>query len=207
MSAAKVQPKEQSLVTSVPPVALVALAAWVLPGLGYWLIRERTRAIAIGVTILLLYASGLLIGNVRVVDVPGYDNAGEPVLIEYRRERVQIGGREGEVIREYRVSPGDEFGRNMEGERKWIVRAHFLSEIVNKPWYVGQFLVGPANLFVSWISLHAAHVGAEASDVLVPRSHARVAEIGTLYTAVAGMLNLMAIIDSAWRAAHRGAKS
>ena len=202
MSAAKGQAKEQSLVASVPPVALVALAAWVLPGLGYWLIRERTRAIVVGVTILLLYMSGLLIGNVRVIDVPGYDNAGEPVLIEYRREQVQ----NGVVIREYRVSPGDEFGRNMVGERKWIVRAHFLSEVVNKPWYVGQFLVGPVNLLVSWISLHAAHVGPEANDIVVPRSHARVAEIGTLYTAVAGMLNLMAIIDSAWRAAHRGAK-
>jgi len=35
-------------------------------------------------------------------------------------------------------------------------------------------------------------------------SHARVYEIGVLYTAVAGMLNLMAIIDSAYRASNEG---
>jgi hypothetical protein len=34
-------------------------------------------------------------------------------------------------------------------------------------------------------------------------SHARVNEIGTLYTAVAGMLNLLAIIDSAYRSARQ----
>jgi hypothetical protein len=36
----------------------------------------------------------------------------------------------------------------------------------------------------------------------VPKSHARLAEIGTLYTAVAGMLNLLAIIDSSYRASQ-----
>jgi len=34
----------------------------------------------------------------------------------------------------------------------------------------------------------------------VPQSHSRSWEIGTLYTAVAGMLNLLVIIDSAHRA-------
>jgi len=33
-------------------------------------------------------------------------------------------------------------------------------------------------------------------------SHARLAEISTLYTAVAGMLNLLAVIDSTFRAVH-----
>jgi hypothetical protein len=37
-----------------------------------------------------------------------------------------------------------------------------------------------------------------------PASHARVSDIGTLYTAVAGMLNLMAIIDSSYRATLYG---
>ena len=35
----------------------------------------------------------------------------------------------------------------------------------------------------------------------VAKSHSRLWEIGTLYTAVAGMLNLLAIIDSSHRAA------
>ena len=34
------------------------------------------------------------------------------------------------------------------------------------------------------------------------KSHARVNEIGVLYTAVAGMLNLLAMIDAAHRAAR-----
>jgi hypothetical protein len=71
---------------------------------------------------------------------------------------------------------------------------------------VCQILCGPIAVAASSISIHAARPTAQAaaaSDTPVQTvaiSHARSWEIGTLYTAVAGMLNLLAIIDAAFRA-------
>jgi hypothetical protein len=68
-----------------------------------------------------------------------------------------------------------------------------IAQLSDKPWYVGQILCGPVTVIASAISVHLAEEG-------VPSSHAHPWEIGALYTAVAGMLNLLAIIDSAYRA-------
>ena len=58
-----------------------------------------------------------------------------------------------------------------------------VASVLQKPWYIGQFLSGAIGLFCGWIG------------PAQPASHGRVSDIGTLYTAVAGMLNLMAMID------------
>ena len=47
---------------------IVGLAAWVIPGAGHVLIRERKRGIIIFVTLTTLFAAGLWIGSVGVVD-------------------------------------------------------------------------------------------------------------------------------------------
>ena len=86
---------------------------------------------------------------------------------------------------------------------RWSLRVHSFPEIANKPWFVGQILAGPICLAAARVSTTAAHtpiVTPHGSEPGLPRSHARIGEIGTLYTAVAGMLNLLAIIDSAYRA-------
>ena len=131
--------------SSVPP-PIVALSTWIVPGAGYWLIGQRSRALTVGITIIVLFILGLVIGGVRVVDVP----AG--VL----------------------TSP--------------------VNAVSQKPWFVGQILAGPMTLIASSIGHDEAYFA----------SHSRVNEIGTLYTAVAGMLNLLAIIDAAYRAGHDG---
>src|SRR5215213_9083568 len=64
-----------------PPV--VALAAWALPGAGYWLVGERARALIVGFTIIALFVAGLLIGGVRVLQVPGYGEDGGRVYTWY----------------------------------------------------------------------------------------------------------------------------
>ena len=132
--------------SSSVPAPIVALATWVVPGSGYWLIGQRARALTIGITIIILFVLGLVIGGVRVVEVP----------------------------------------------------ANVLSSPVNavsqKPWFVGQIPAGPITLIASSIGNNQGYYA----------SHSRVNEIGTLYTAVAGMLNLLAIIDAAYRAGHDG---
>ena len=131
------------------PVPLVALAGWLVPGAGYWLLGHRTRAVTIGVTVVALFLLGVLIGGVRVVEAP------------------EISG------------PGSVLGK-----------------VLQKPWFLGQAMAGPLGLAAAWLSNAAAMSPAYQAI----RSHARLSEIGTLYTAVAGMLNLLAIIDAAHRA-------
>jgi hypothetical protein len=69
-----------------------------------------------------------------------------------------------------------------------------MAALLDKPWYIGQIFAGPIAIVSGWIGRSDWAVG----------SHARVQEIGTLYTAVAGMLNLLAIIDACYRAAGYG---
>ena len=74
-----------------------------------------------------------------------------------------------------------------------------IGEIASKLWYVPQSLVGPANLICSMWSLAGSD-----PRVNYPKVKARLGEIGSLYAAVAGMLNLLAMIDSAYKAGSGG---
>ena len=171
---------EQNGILSAPP--LVAVAGWILPGAGYLLLGQLARGVTIGVTILFLFVAGVLIGGIRVIDVPGFNSLGEKKLVIVPDPDKTVG-----------PSP-----------RQWALRAQPLATVFEKPWYVGQVLTGPICLAASYGSVELAkpeNPGAVVSRV--PPSHARVWEIGTLYTAVAGMLNLMAIIDSSYRAGRK----
>jgi hypothetical protein len=145
-----------------PPV--VALAGWLLPGAGYWLLGQWARGTIVCAAILTLYVLGLLIAGVRVVEVPGYDPHGN---------EIQIRG-------------------------QWIItHGGLMSEVSNKPWFVCQILTGPVSLASAVGSVQLAQHGSE-----YPRAHAPLETVGTLYTAIAGMLNLMVIIDAAHRAGN-----
>ena len=148
------------------PSPLVGLAGWVVPGLGYVLIGERARGIIVGTTVVLTFVLGLLLGGVRVVDVPGYTARGE---------RKQLNTPTGPT---------------------WALTSRPLAEMLGKPWYIAQTLAGPMNMIATYGSIYVAH------ELQEPASTARIYDIGTLYTAVAGMLNLLAIID----AVHRSSK-
>jgi hypothetical protein len=122
-----------------------------LPGLGYWLIGQRGRAIACGVTILIVFFGGILIAGVRVVQAPDMNAQGNT-----------------------------------------------FQKVLQRPWFIGQVLTGPLGISAAMISDRLAASPTYRSI----ETKARLAEIGTLYTAVAGMLNLLTIID----AAHRGGR-
>lgn len=142
----------------MPPPPIVALAAWAVPGAGYWMIGQRVRGTVIGITILLLFVAGLLIGGMRVIDAP--TGVTLPIVLQ-------------------------------------------------KSWFIGQVFAGPVTLVSSYLANHwGTHVDPTSlrESAGVALSHARVNEIGVLYTAVAGMLNLMAIIDSAYRSSNGGAR-
>jgi sulfate adenylyltransferase subunit 1 (EFTu-like GTPase family) len=157
--------------------AVVAVAGWVVPGLGYVLLGERTRGFTIMITVLTLFISGLLIAGIRVIDVPGYDKNGFADLVDDHGRRFE---------RSTNV--------DYDNTHSALFSSDFVAEVAAKPWYVGQIFAGPINLIASVVSVHEAQMN-------LPMSHARLEEIGTLYTAVAGMLNLLAILDASSRAA------
>ncbi len=160
--------------TPSPLPATVGIAAWILPGAGYWLLGHRARGVTVGVSIVLLLFMGILIGGARVIEVPTYDHYG-----------------------------------------KSVVGTDLTDEIRGKPWSIAQFMTGPIGLAAGALSVYASRPYAtpeppgpgDAPDAvnavrLSPgsESHSRVNEIAVLYTAVAGMLNLLVIIDSIHRA-------
>ncbi|MDB5296299.1 MAG: hypothetical protein JWO31_2282 [Phycisphaerales bacterium] len=155
-----------------PQPFVVALAAWAVPGFGYALVGQRTRGVIVGITVVLLFVAGLLIGGIRSLEVP-----------MAKREEVQVRELERGGVpdpREPRMAFGD--------------------EVRGKPWSIAQFFNGPIAFVAGYFSVRAGTVDPSTRQTPGVESHARVNEIAVLYTAVAGMLNLLAIIDSAHRA-------
>ena len=168
-----------------PPLA--ALATWVVPGGGYWLLGQRARALTVGITVTLLFALGLLIGGVRALEVPGWDDDGTKIRLTSQGQRV-------------RPDYEPYYSRGT-----WVMARNPLSELRAKPWFIAQVLAGPVALGSSaWSIWAATDPNGPDGDRRSPgaTSHSRVNEIGVLYTAVAGMLNLLAIIDASHRASH-----
>jgi hypothetical protein len=180
---------ESSRANVSPPLA--ALATWVVPGGGYWLIGQRGRALTVGITVVTLLVLGLLIGGVRALEVPGWDDDGAKVRLNSEGLRIR---------------PDDEpyYSRGT-----WVLSRNPLSELRAKPWFIAQVLAGPVALgSCAWSVWASTHPDGPGGDAPAPgaASHGRVNEIGVLYTAVAGMHNLLAIIDASHRASQPEAK-
>jgi hypothetical protein len=182
--------------SNLPPAPLVAVAGWLVPGAGYWLIGQRSRGLVAGITIIVLFILGLLIAGVRVIEVPGYGQHG------YRIQTIGRRTTSGAVVEYNQFDPSNatEEANPARDPRDvplgWALQRRFLSEIANKPWFIGQVLAGP-------LCLGSAALSVEAAQASIDRAHAPLEAVGTLYTAVAGMLNLLVIIDSSSRASHR----
>jgi hypothetical protein len=153
------------------PAPLVAIAAWLVPGAGYWMIGQRTRGLAIGITVIAMFLAGLLIGGIRVVEVPGYGDNGERIHV-----KTPVGW-------------------------VWVLVNDPMQEIRSKPWSIAQVLAGPLGIVSGAASIWSAQPN-DAGEPHAKITHHPVNEAGTLYTAVAGMLNLLAIIDATHRATH-----
>lgn len=178
---------QRSMLASSP---VVAIAGFLMPGAGYVLLGDVARGLTVGITILALFMGGVLIAGIRVIDVPGYDNLGN--------QRRYLRTREGAIAR---VDPEN---RRAYEAGEWAMKVRPLNEIIEKPWFVAQVLVGPVAIVGANWSLVASQPQTPGSKVpAVPASHARIADIGALYTAVAGMLNLLAVIDATSRAGRR----
>ncbi len=188
---------------SASPV-LVCLCAWLVPGGGYFLIGQRARAMVVGISIIALFLAGILIGGIRIMDPPGWGQYGfqDQLVQRFDRQHQELST----DITRVEPSSATQAQDPRENDRDRTVGSALIdepiSELSDKPWYVGQILCGPLTLAASALSVDLAKPTANSSvpQEGVAMSHSRSWEIGALYTAVAGMLNLLAIIDSTYRA-------
>jgi hypothetical protein len=183
---------------AVPP-PLVAIAGWLLPGAGYWLIGQRVRAIVVGVTIIVLFMSGILIGGVRSIQVPGYGENGGRLYVVREEQQDRRTGQRFVILRVSEQRAGD---RQPLSDQPVVTDMRALvADIGNKPWSICQVMSGPVAIAGGAWSVWASRPPGDDSRADPPGSlsHSRINEIGVLYTAVAGMLNLLVIIDAAGR--------
>lgn len=137
-----------------PPLPVVLVAAWLMPGLGHWLAGERTRGFIIGISLVLLFVAGLMVGTLHVVN-----RRSEPL------------------------------------------------------WYAGQILLGPIALAAGETYMQLDPTGLvqppspeHPEPPAVFHSIGRVNELGTLYCTLAGVMNLLAILDLIGRPLGRGSE-
>ena len=118
---------------------IIGLAAWIIPGAGHFLLRERKRAIIIFVTITALFLAGLHVGSIGIVN-------------------------------------------------------HGTSKI----WFMGQILCSPAVGIISQ-KTQAGYMDSKGNRQEYT-SFGRPADTGQIYTAVAGLLNLLCIFSAVYMA-------
>lgn len=122
---------------------LAAVATWLIPGWGHYLLGERKRGVILTTSIGLLWMAGVTLGGVGVCS---------------------------------------------RAERPF--------------WFLGQMLIAPSwgiNWYQGQLKMES---GTEGTIALADPSSSRTGEQGVLYTALAGMLNLLAVIDVAYREPH-----
>lgn len=200
----------------------VALMGWLVPGMGYVLLGQRARGITVGITVLFIFAMGILIGGIRVMDPPGWGQFGYRPQLVVQSKQPSAGMQRTAQSFQSREDPGSaddeqKLIANTRGHFEdantqvrtigWVLSEQPFSEVLNKPWCIGQILTGPISLVLADLSVHAARPidSAPAAKPVehIAASHARSWELGTLYTAIAGMLNLLALIDSSFRAGQQ----
>jgi len=110
---------------------MVGLAAWLIPGGGYYLLGDKRRALVVFFTILITFSIGLYIGSIGVID-----------------------------------------------------------SVHSKPWYAAQLMNTPA------VALIGRYVARTQNYPVFGRPN----EIGQIYTSIAGLLNLLCIINGMYMA-------
>ncbi len=195
---------ETQATRQVPSPAITAIFSWIIPGGGYWIIGQRAHGVTVGVAVVFVFLMGLLVGGIRVMDPPGWGDYGYMTMIVKR----EVGADRFELrIVDPMTKDQEENPAADDRDRSWVTALWYqpMAELSDKPWFVGQVLCGPIALGAAWVSVQAARPrGTNAGNADAPMqaaaiSHARSWEIGTLYTAVAGMLNLLVMIDAAFR--------
>ncbi len=194
------------------------IASILVPGLGYWLIGERKRAFTAGGGIILLFVMGILIAGIRVISLPGYEDGYRKYVeghVDINRRIVTVATTQPAVAvmktgktngSGWPIFAVQRLGANGEpysietdqppiGPSEWVMLQSPMAQLGDNISFLGQIFNGPLCAVAGYLSNAAARAD-------VPKGYSRLADIGALYTAISGMLNLMLIVDAASRAGH-----
>lgn len=155
------------------PWPLAVGAAWVLPGLGHVLIGHARRGLIAGAAILALFTAGILVGGLCVID-----RKADPVPLWYAGQTL--------------VGPVtlalDRYHQNLKIQLTTQIDQH------------AQTLRQILGRRVSYEQANADLLQSTTTAPVFRKSLGRVNELGTLYCTLAGVLNLLLILDVVGRA-------
>lgn len=191
------------------PVAL--LLAFLLPGLGHWYLGLRRRARLIALGVLGLFACGLLTAGIDAVDSGQFympaSTTSPPIITPVDRELVGIIGTlfVGPVAiavdqlhqRRFKV-----LAESYLGGRPVLIRRNAKPFEIRDP-ATGLAIAVREPITGNPIEFKDPATGSKRLSTLADRppnvpSLGRMREIGGLFTCLAGMLNLIAMVDAAW---------
>jgi hypothetical protein len=147
----------------------------------------------------LLFMSGILIAGVRSIQVPGFGENGGRLYVVRDEHDDRRTGQAYYTIRVAEQRAGDH--QPLSNQPVITDVGALIGDVGNKPWAICQVLAGPVAIASGAWSVWASRPPGDDPHAAPPGalSHSRINEIGVLYTAVAGMLNLLVIIDAASR--------
>jgi len=147
------------------PWMMFVIAGWVVPGLGHYLAGWRTRGIIVGLTLVLLFTSGLMVGGVCVVDS--------------KRQTLWFAG-------QLFIGPGAYVLDRWHHSLNTQLERQFAEHARRKNWTITR-----ANYHRRFADFLADPDAPKAYT----HSIARVNELGTLYCTLAGVMNLLVLLD------------
>lgn len=173
----------------VGPQPLAAVLAFAFPGAGHWALGHRDRAVRIAAGVLLLFFTGLFVGGVDAVDrrenglwfwFYGQMWNGPLVFgVDYLHQ-TQFKVNDGGVLRSARPN---EFRNPLTGAAETI--------------FPDPTTGAPTAEYTDPKTLKTTRVSPARPPKV--RSVGKTSELGTLFIAVGGMLNLIAIIDATFK--------
>lgn len=198
-----------------PLLPLIAVAGWLLPGAGYFLLGQKKRAIIIFVTITLTLCTGLYIGSFGVIDFNGpaalYVKAAQimnpPIVLILGYHTV------GRLLFNIALESQDDLDSDTPSDS-------LQQEFRNKGIALGQgaaisigqrpnewLIHGNNRSYVikeEWNKLKEAN---ELNVYTAYPVHGWPNEIGQIYTMSSGLLNLLCIVNAIYLAHLRGTES
>lgn len=183
---------------------MAALLAFLLPGLGHWYLGERKRAVYVLVGVLGLFFGGVLIGGISCVDSGlVYHNWVKGLISKFTKSRTDLEQAEGDPIwflGQAMVGPvalTTDYVHQYHLKVREFVQVSGATRTVFKTAGPNQYrdpATGEARAITDAATQHPPYV----------KGLGRPAELGTLFSTIAGMLNLMCIIDAGFNRRRRG---
>ncbi|MGH7133749.1 MAG: DUF6677 family protein, partial [Phycisphaerales bacterium] len=183
---------------------LAALLAFALPGLGHWYLGERRRAVYVCIGVLGLFFGGVFIGGISVVDSGlVYHNWVKGLISKVTKSKPTVEQADGDPIwflGQAMVGPvalATDYIHQFHFKVRESVNINGETRVIYKTALPNQYR-DPAS--------GEARTITDAATQSPPyiKALGRPAELGTLFSTIAGMLNLMCVIDAGFNRRRRG---